>query len=77
MGARDATKALAEGQRAARSVAPEWGRATPHKLWPKANAQADKSRRERRRGFYKRLEFVPFRDLIRNAGTETKQDHLQ
>jgi hypothetical protein len=39
MGARDAVKALAEGQRAARNAAPEWGRATRQKLWPKANAQ--------------------------------------
>jgi hypothetical protein len=28
MGSRDAAKALAEGQRAAGSVTPEWGRAT-------------------------------------------------
>jgi hypothetical protein len=39
MGSRDAAEALAEGQRAARSATPEWGRATPQKLWPKANAQ--------------------------------------
>jgi len=38
-GARDAAKALAEGQRAARSAIPERERATPQKLWPKANAQ--------------------------------------
>jgi len=38
MGSRDAAEALAEGQRAARSAALK-GRATPHKLWPKANAQ--------------------------------------
>jgi hypothetical protein len=29
MASRDAAKALAEGQRAARSGTPEWGRATP------------------------------------------------
>ena len=29
MGARDAAKALAEGQRAARSAIPEWDRVTP------------------------------------------------
>jgi hypothetical protein len=39
MASRDAAKALAEGQRAARSAIPEWDRATPQKLWPKANAQ--------------------------------------
>jgi hypothetical protein len=39
MGLRDAAEALAEGQRAARSATPEWRRATPQKLWPKANAQ--------------------------------------
>jgi hypothetical protein len=39
MGSRDAAKALAEGQRAARSAIPEWDRVTPQKLWPKANAQ--------------------------------------
>jgi len=39
MGSCDAAEALAEGQRAARSATPEWGRATPQKLWPKANAQ--------------------------------------
>jgi len=39
MGACDAAKALAEGQRAARSVPPEWGHATPQELWPKANAE--------------------------------------
>jgi len=39
MGSRDAAEALAEGQRAARSTIPEWDRATPQKLWPKANAQ--------------------------------------
>jgi len=41
MGLRDAAEALAEGQRAARSAIPEWGCATPQKLWPKANAQLD------------------------------------
>ncbi len=39
MGLRDAAKALAKGQRAARSATPEWGCATQQKLWPKANAQ--------------------------------------
>jgi hypothetical protein len=38
MGLCDAAKALAEGQRAARSATPEWGCATRQKLWPKANA---------------------------------------
>ncbi len=39
MGSCDDAKALAEGQRAAGSATPEWGRATTQKLWPKANAQ--------------------------------------
>jgi len=39
MGSCDDAKALAEGQRAARSAIPEWDRATTQKLWPKANAQ--------------------------------------
>jgi len=39
MASRDAAKALAEGQRAARS-------ATPQKLWPKANAQLGVRRRK-------------------------------
>jgi len=40
MESRDAAEALAEGQRAARSAARQ-GRATPQKLWPKANAQLE------------------------------------
>jgi hypothetical protein len=51
MGSCDAAKALAEGQRAARSVIPEWDRATPQKLWPKANAQWGSAIEERVRGF--------------------------
>ena len=39
MGSCDDAKALAEGQRAAGSTTPEWGRATTQELWPKANAQ--------------------------------------
>jgi len=35
MGSRDDAKALAKGQRAARSAIPFWDRVTPHKLWPK------------------------------------------
>jgi hypothetical protein len=38
-GLRDAAKALAEGQCAARSAIPERDCVTPQKLWPKANAQ--------------------------------------
>ncbi len=41
MGSRDDAKALAAGQRAARSVTPGWGRATTQKLWPQANAQLE------------------------------------
>ncbi len=46
-----AAKALAEGQRAARSVTPEWGCAPPQKLWPKVNAQWRSAIEERVRGF--------------------------
>ena len=56
MGLRDAAKALAEGQRAARGVTPEWGCATPQKLWPKANAQWGSAIEERVRSFSRSID---------------------